>query len=270
MYIVNDIHYFANISDFIHEVKHATTIPGRMQESMKNDYDFTRTKSLDEAWEMIENGYMDEKGEQVLRLTEKLLMNSHKAVQFNDIKGFVPNVPNYLMGIPQTMINREVTMYRDKIINILVNTGVAWHVGSDWIFEKAFEIFRVIVDFETQGYRVNLYKVIGASNGSSSDGDFILGFIKLKDDRERINLKKMIFPLTHPSMQRRLDFRFRETFGKTDVTHNGYGTQRPWKKEYIRPHFKRLCNGDFLYANLDDYDANWYKSAHEQRKGEEQ
>jgi len=257
MYIVDDVHYFANLQDFINEVKGKPTIRGRNEESSStSSYTWYKTRNIEEAWQYLEEGYLDNVGTEVLQKVEKLLTKSHKVVQYNDVKGFIPNVPLYLKGIPTNMINRDVKIYQDKIINILINSSVSGGTSTDFIIKCATEILEVIINFETQGYRVNLYKMIGSTSGKDS----ILGFIKMKDDRERINLKKLVFPITHPSMQRRLDFRFRETMGAFDVTHLGYGNQSNWNKEFVAKYFKRLCNGDFLYANLHDYDPNWYKA----------
>jgi hypothetical protein len=116
-------------------------------------------------------------------------------------------------------------------------------------------VLETILKLEQDGYRVNLFKMIGSSSGNRN----ILGFIKMKDDKERINLKKLMFPMTHPSMQRRIDFYFRECYGLVDVTGDGYGSQRNWSFDYVKKYLKRICAGEFLFSNLENYDPDWYK-----------
>jgi hypothetical protein len=256
MYVIDDVHYFANITDFVLAVKDAQTVSGRRTASMDNDSSFSETANILEAWEKLERGDVSKVGQAVLEGLDKLNLRSNKSVMFNDVVGFAANVPNYLMGVPQTMVNREVKIFQNKIVTILVNTSVSGGTSTETIRKVALKILEVILKLERDGYRVNLYKMIG----STADDGSILGFIKLKDDRERINLQKLMFPLTHPAMQRRLDFRFRECYGRVDVTHEGYGSQYKWNKDFVAKYFKRLCNGDFLYANLHDYQEDWWKS----------
>lgn len=255
MYVIDDVHYFTSLSDFIDTVKNAPTIVGRNNSSQDGDYDFCGTRTIAEAWELAERG--DEKNlDKISSELTRRLYASPKAQTTNSVVGHTPNVPLYLQGVPQNMVHRHQPIFQNKIVNVLVNTAVgAWTSRSE-IEEKAISILSTIMNIEAQGYRVNLYKMIG----STSDGRQVLGFIKLKDDRERINLKKMMFPMTHPSMQRRLDFRFRECFGKNDVTHSGYGSQRDWDKKSMAKHFGRLCQGDFLYAEVFNFDPQWADS----------
>lgn len=260
MYKVDGVFYFSGLNDFISEVKDKPTAPGRNNESMSSGSSFSGTSSIEQAWEMLEKGDSGKVGADVLHELEKLNLKSTRLTQFNDVAGFAPNVPNYLMGVPKTMINREVKIFRDKIVNVLINNSVSGGTSTEFIVKTAVEIVEVILKLEQEGYRVNIYKMIGASSGYGRRAESILGFIKLKSDRERINLKKLLFPLTHPAMQRRLDFRFREVMPDShDCTHSGYGSQSGWSKEFVTEAFKRLCSGDFLYANLHDYDPDWYK-----------
>lgn len=257
MYVIDDVHYFSNLTDFINEVKKAETIKGRDKDSMSSDIDFTGTRDIDEAWDKLERGDYGDVGKDILSNLDKLNLRSNKSTQYNDVVGFVPNVPNYLMGVPKTMVNREVQIFQNKVVNVLINSSVNGGISRSEIVNTSVKILEAILKFERDGYRVNIYKMIGSSIDGGSKG--VLGFIKIKDDKERINLKKLMFPLTHPSMQRRLDFRFRECFGKVDVTHDGYGSQRWWNKQFVAKYFKRLCNGDFLYANVHDFDEHWYE-----------
>lgn len=256
MYDIDDVFYFNSITDFVVNVKNAKRIQGRENSSEDRDYDFSLTHNIEEAWGYLEEGRVDKTGQKVLENLEKLNTKVNRSVQFNDIVGFVPNVPNYLMGVPQTMVNRQVKIYKDKIVNIVVNTSVSAVTSTSFIIEKATEVLEVILKLEQDGYRVNLYKMIGSS---LSGGKSVLGFIKMKDDKERINLKKMMFPLTHPAMQRRLDFYFRECYGLVDVTNDGYGSQQRWDFDFVKKYLKRICAGEFLFANLSNYDEEWYK-----------
>jgi len=245
MIIQNDIHYFDSIYDFIVSVKGAKRIEGRRRESEDNDAYFCGSKSLEESWEWLENGcpelmsvYEEVKTEiesENVRLIERL-----------DVVGYQVNVPLYLQGVHTNMLKKDTRIFKNKIVNILVNTSVSYDWDSKDIIRSALAIFQEVVALEGKGYRVNLYKMIGSSSGSSK----VLGFIRMKKDSEKINIKKMIFPMCHTSMQRRLDFFFRECFGKDDVTHSGYGTQMNWCKDYVKKYFQIMTRENFIFINL--------------------
>lgn len=252
MVCIDDVHYFDNISDFINTVENAKRIQGRGNASEDEDSSFTKTNSIDEAWKMIKSGdtsVMKDYDKDIVKVD----LDNVRPKQRLDVVGHNVNVPLYLIGVPTCMIRKDNKIFKNKIVNILVNNSVGCFTSTDSIIKMANDIFGKILAIENMGYRVNIYKMIGSS---SRNGD-VLGFIKMKNDRERINLKKMVFPMCHPSMQRRLDFKFRECFGKNDVTHDGYGRQSDWNKEYVTRAFKHMCREDFIFINMHNYDDKW-------------
>ena len=79
---------------------------------------------------------------------------------------------------------------------------------------------QIVKRLESQGYRCNLNIVLGVFKGTRR---FIVK-VRIKNANEKLNVSKLAFPMVHPSMLRRLFFRFIEVYPKvTSVFSYGYG-----------------------------------------------
>ena len=103
---------------------------------------------------------------------------------------------------------------------------------------------------EANGHRVNVDIVRGGYDPYSHSNGIVCR-VRVKNAKERLNVSKLAFTMCHPSMQRRLMFRFTEVYDKVSSGYRStYGmTFRTsgWKKvlnqkrEYMLPSF---INGD--------------------------
>jgi hypothetical protein len=74
------------------------------------------------------------------------------------------------------------------------------------------------------GYRVRLDVAIFMSNGDCSNfNKGIFGGFVAKDYKQPLDLLKLSFPVTHPSMFRRIGFRFMETMPNSNSRYTNYG-----------------------------------------------
>lgn len=145
----------------------------------------------------------------------------------NDIQGVVPNVPNFLMGLPQSMIRIQRTKIKSsqKILNIVFDISVSCMITKEEYMQVSKLFLDVIDKVEKMGYRCNLY-VAGVSVSESEK--FMNTFlIKLKNSNELFNRYKCSFVLGHMSMFRRIMFRLIELADENDINvkfYSGYGT----------------------------------------------
>lgn len=108
---------------------------------------------------------------------------------------------------------------------------------------------QIVKKLEAQGLRVNLNIVLGSAAGYPKK-QFVLK-IRIKSANERLNVSKLAFPLVHPSMLRRLFFRFVEVYPKfTSAFVGGYG--RPVTSSEMRSMFK----GEYLLPNFINKDVS--------------
>lgn len=228
---VNKSNKYINVFDSIYEYyKYITTKqhkPGRAESSDECDADFSGTNNLKEAIDLMVYG-----DEDILKKTieqqkkigvEKLLGNTIKRKGYEKrVYGCVPNVPEYLIGNPINMINKELNRISHKILNIFLDLNCTGGKSKEEIARNGVLYLTVIDLLEKSGYRCNLYA------GTSSvwrDNHFIV-LTRVKTDREPLNIKKIGFTIAHPSMLRRIFFKWCEVndaqFDSTGG--NGYGS----------------------------------------------
>ena len=215
--------------------------------SVSGSEEFTGTHSYEQAVEMFKNGWQSKAEE----LTKKLKVIQNQVIDAQvqkvifDVVGFQASVPRYLQGIPTNMVNKKLVPIKQKIVTI--NKDISYNCGitTDQIVEASIQTLQLVKRIEAQGIRVNLNLIWGVKASGSNE----IVKIRLKSANERVNISKLAFPLVHPSMLRRLCFRYLEV--APTITHGylyGYGSpldgsqlKTYCKDEYVLP---RLFNGD--------------------------
>lgn len=194
------------------------------------------TENFEEALDLLKNGY--DAGTEELRI--KLQCETNQDTQFikkmcMDVVGFQPCVPNYLMGIPQNMFNQKLVAKKQKIITINKCVDYSGRVSSKEILEYSVRTLRIIQELERQGFAVNLNIIDGYS---SMDEKEIIK-VRIKNSNERLNLAKLAFPLLHPSMLRRIMFRYVEVSDTTPYRTSSSGSSSIGG-----------CVGDYIYETI--------------------
>lgn len=175
---------------------------------------------------------------------------------YSSVVGFAPNVPAYLTGCPNSMINQRTTIQRQKVLNIAYSCAVSYKVKGKDILEACSRLLSAILKIEASGTRVNLYLC------SVSDNDVLThnatqraGFsIKIKSSGEKLDVLKVAYPMVHPSMNRRHKFRFLEITEGIDANFaDGYG--RACEPKDIKEMLER--NGVACDIALNYYSIAW-------------
>lgn len=210
---------------------------------------FTKTKDFDEAVQLFKNGWSDmaTKLVQKLKVIESKTEPTMKPRSALSVCGYQAVVPLYLQGVPNNMVNKKMVPIKQKVITI--NKSIDYHGGvdSDTIIEESIKALQIVKKLEAQGYRCNLNIVLGSSEPVKR---FFIK-VRIKSANEKLNVSKLAFPLVHPSMIRRLFFRFIEvhpTVTKEFV--DGYG--EPAKSHELRDLFKN----EYLLPNFIKKDVN--------------
>lgn len=256
------INLFDNITDLSQYLGSKERKPGRDNSSETGDSYFTGTSSYQEAFELMrygdENLLKEFKKIKSKIDINKLLGNAVRKQKYeNRIYGCVPNVPAYLLGYPLNMINPEIGKISHKIINIFLNIGVPAGVNKDEIIRNGVIYLSIIDLLEKAGYRCNLY----AGDTSYEGGEREYMFVRIKTDREPLNLKKMVFVLANPSMLRRIFFKWLEVNDADYDMTGGYG--RVDTKEYIKINMKNVYKEDFILWMYNGDTANEAKKIEE-------
>lgn len=175
---------------------------------------FYLTQNYEEALELLSGGY-DYGVEQLKAKLECMssMDNNFDRKIIQDVVGFQPIVSNYLMGIPQNMFNQKLVMKKQKVITINKCIDYMAIVPADKILEYSARTLRIIQELERKGYAINLNILDGYS---CENGKEIIK-VRIKNSNERLNLAKLAFPLLHPSMLRRIMFRYVEVSDTTPM-----------------------------------------------------
>ena len=159
------------------------------------------------------------------------------------VAGYQVIVPLYLQGVPNNMVTKKMVPVKQKVVTLNKSIDYNASVSTDQIIEESIKAMQIVKKLETQGYRCNLNIVLGATAGYPSK-QFVIK-VRIKSANEKLNVSKLAFPLVHPSMLRRLFFRFIEVYPHiTESFVYGYGSpatsnemREIFKDEYLLPNF---------------------------------
>ena len=189
--------------------------------SETSDYDFCKTRTLEEAKNFCKFGYHEdfEKLKELKYKLEKYIkLSRQKSKQYNYYVGYAPDVKAYLEGNPLSMLNKEYP--KRKHIDIYYNSAILGDVSAEKIFNRGAITLCLVEILENLGFSVDL----NVFTMSAANGQIHYAKFNLKRSGERLNIQKPYFPLCHPSFLRRLVFRLREeTPDITDPWTSGYG-----------------------------------------------
>lgn len=211
---------FQSMGEFIKYLKDNDSTPKNYSDKYEQVYTNSRrawygSRNLDDAIETCENGWT----EKAKRLTTKIKTYSTTSdftkyqKRFIDQAGFQPIVPLYLAGVPNNMMNSRFEQKKQKVITITKSVGYRGEVSLQQIEEESLKTLSIVKMLESKGYRINL----NVCNTWKACDNTITLKINIKKANEKLNISKVAFPLTHPSMLRRLIFRFREVIPEHDT-----------------------------------------------------
>ena len=194
---------------------------------------------------MLKNGWDD----MAQKLTKKLNVIKNQIVDAQvqkvlfDVVGFQASVPRYLQGIPTNMVNKKNVPVKQRVITLNKDISYNAAISTEQIIEASVQTLQLIKKIEAQGIRVNLNLIWGSSAGGTKE----VAKVRLKSANERLNISKLAFPLVHPSMLRRLCFRYLETAPTVNSSYvHGYGMPLDGSA------LKVFCKGEYVLPRLFD------------------
>lgn len=223
--------------------------------SETNGKDFTGTASYNEAKELFRNGYtkiLSKIKTGVAANMKRTDTKPRRSIE-NNVVGHAPNVPNAIMGLPNSMILTRTIPQKTKTISLITDISENAGTRTDEFIKSGIAVLSVVNSLELAGYRVNL-KV--AFYNAKEGNDRALGTVNVKDYREHLDLQKLCFPLAHPSMFRRLGFKWIETVPGLEQTGWAfYYGQFNRELDFIKEQY--LADNEY-FINLDITKRNEY------------
>ena len=254
------IDIFPSINELYKYCKNTPRRSTARKESEKtDDIEWYGTKNIEEAYNKFVYGD-EELYKKILEQSkkikiDKLLGNTYSRNRpFNDVVGFQADVPAYLKGIPKNMINTKPIRRSQKILNICLNFSVNAGVSAKRRQEAGIVYANVIDVLEKMGYRCNLYVVCCVEYLD----EYSYCVLKVKNDREPFNLKKLAFIFGNASYHRRIVFRWRESCNvdKDMTADGGYGSTLT-DKSIVKNQLEKYLKINLIVWNVqENYTVN--------------
>lgn len=127
---------------------------------------------------------------------------------FNAPVGYTPNVPNAIMGLPDSMINMRIEPKKTKILDVLYSPECSWNTKPGKLAKFGNAVLNEIVRLEKAGYRVRLSLMFGFAE---ERGKAHILTIPLKSERQPMDIRRMAFPMISDQMLRQIVFEWYET-----------------------------------------------------------
>lgn len=212
------------------------------------DEDFHGVESYEEFEDLALNGYNCDLAEALKSEMKVQLRNTQvrkRTETFNDVVGFVPNVPLAIMGVPTSMVNSRTRVIKRKCVNIFIDVAVPARCSTEKATECYKQVLRNVMQLEADGYAVR----ITAISTFARDVRIYSLAVRIKNEGQRFNLKSMCFPLAHPSFERILAFGWYTRHPQTEYM---FRCGRALDNEAKRNNFK----GEDLLRSLYGSDAS--------------
>lgn len=176
--------------------------------------EFTGTASYAEAEKLCREGWFEKLEQFKEACSVKPADQLRRRVVTNPI-GYAPHVPNAIMGRPDSMIKTIMQKEKATTVEIVVSTTVSAKTKTEDVVKYAARILQAIAAIEANGVRVKITLcAINNNSEKKGTGQLVQCFVTLKEAGEKLNPARVYFPLVHPSMFRRITFRWLETCPK--------------------------------------------------------
>jgi hypothetical protein len=185
----------------------------------RRDRHFTGVKDYDEARELLEHGWA-EKVDEIQKGIEKFTKDEEakRTKVDSGVSGFAPIVPNYLAGLPNSMLVMHPDTKKVKVIKILVDLSVACSESPENVIRKGIKLMSKVNSLEKCGYRV---RIDTANSFCGSENTYICNVL-LKSENQPLDIKRIAFPLFHSAMFRCIMFDWYERIPEAKYIH-AYG-----------------------------------------------
>lgn len=229
-------------------------------ESEEADYGFTGTESYEQAEQMLVNGYLDVLDKLRRDVKEQNKINAKYAADIahpmphTSVVGFCPCVPNAILGLPNSMVSVDRKPMKRKTLSILYCPRGHGGKEKEWFINAGVALLSAIDLVEKSGIEVQL-KICFKYSQDNSGYELTFPTVMIKDYGERYSLQKISFPIAHPSIFRRIGFKWLETSPDIQKDYSsGYG-QPP--QDFALAKSKLVVDKNtYLLTTNDIQDAN--------------
>jgi hypothetical protein len=240
---------------------YASDNDNRKSSDSRDAFEFTQTRSLDEAITLGTTGWHDIRP-QVDSLFARvepscgIAMGDMFETRF-DVSGDSGDIDRYLSGEPECMIDYvNVPQARmGRIVRILINGSVSCRVSAEDIMKRGVTVTVLVDILNRLGVGVEVY----LENCTRSGNKYHSLLVKLHDSAELLDIDNLMFAVAHPSMLRRISFSNMEKskWGEAKkIIQGGYGSANAVK---LADYLQADVVVDMLESATGNYEDDAYK-----------
>lgn len=145
------------------------------------------------------------------------------------VAGFLPNVPAFLAGSPESMYTtRRTATTGPRFATLVLPCSASAGVSAATLFDRGCAYAALIDGLESSGVSCAVYVLRGSSPAFFS--------IKIKDHGERLDIDDLIFTTAHPAFFRRIIFGLQERSRSKrwrELTHASYATPAKITRDHL-------------------------------------
>lgn len=158
------------------------------------------------------------------KIQSKYQQITNHPIPHTAVIGFIPNVPNAIRNLPNSMISVDRKPQKRKTLQILYSMHGHCGRSQEYFSKSGAALLSAVNLIEKSGIQT---KIDLAFMTAESGDEICFPTICIKNFGERYSFQKVSFPLVHPSMFRRIGFKWLET--TPDITAHGFchGYGRP-------------------------------------------
>lgn len=218
---------------------------------------FSGTSSYSDAMDLMLTGFSDPLEEMKREIVKIDKMSSTtKQKEFLNVVGRVAHVPNAIIGIPLSMIDKERRKETTKTIHLLYGFSALGSAKPKDLIKGGTNFIGLVNSLEKQGFRVKIDIVRCTTTESTA-----IGYIcNVKEYSQKLNLLKLCFPLVHPSMLRRISFKWCETIPELEDNgfRHGYGASLIARLDFDMEKEKEFLKDAGILNDPNKYYCNVY------------
>lgn len=169
--------------------------------SERNLLAFAGVSTIAEAKKLFEEG--DAKAAAKIKAAGDIIAppKDRKPQLRNSVVGCLPNVPNYIKGVPTAMYQIHTTARKKPVVNIYVEATIYDGIDEKALASKCNMLANTIAATELAGYRVNLFAVCTCQSDKRTKN--MCGLcVNIKEADAPLNLLNIAFPLTNKAFCR--------------------------------------------------------------------
>jgi hypothetical protein len=182
-------------------------------------------------------------------------------VAMASVAGGIVNVPSYLGGDPECMIDfPPVEQSRmGRVVKVLVNMSASAHVAAEDMKRRGIMTVCLVDALHKLGVGVEVWAEMPYAYKGVDKGDVYSQLVRIHDSSEMLDIDNLMFAICHPSMLRRIGFSLMEQSAwkhAGSVVGHGYGY--PSKTEC-----GARIGADVVIEKVQSASGNWRKNAME-------